>query len=123
MVAKNLGDGHRIFYGVVGSGKTIILIARARYLAKVHPKWRILVIMFNKNLTGWIRALINPQDCATEVTVMHFHSWARNLIISYPQYQLLYNQAQDREQNDLNHFFQHTVPALLAMCVNEMNPP
>jgi len=28
--ARSLGDGHRIVYGVAGSGKTVILIARAR---------------------------------------------------------------------------------------------
>ena len=33
--AHSLGEGHRIVYGVAGSGKTIILIARARQSHKI----------------------------------------------------------------------------------------
>src|SRR5262245_2194995 len=31
--ARNLGSGHRLVFGVAGSGKTTILVARAKYLA------------------------------------------------------------------------------------------
>ncbi len=36
--AHSLGEGHRIVYGVAGSGKTIILIARARLVAQDPDK-------------------------------------------------------------------------------------
>ena len=39
--ARALGDGHRIVYGVAGSGKTVLLIARAKLLAE-DPEKRIL---------------------------------------------------------------------------------
>jgi hypothetical protein len=34
--ARALGDGHRIVYGVAGSGKTVLLIARAKLLAETR---------------------------------------------------------------------------------------
>ena len=38
--ARALGDGHRIVYGVAGSGKTVLLIARAKLLAEDQEKRR-----------------------------------------------------------------------------------
>ena len=32
-LARSIGEGHRIFFGVAGSGKTLLLLARARILA------------------------------------------------------------------------------------------
>lgn len=43
-VAKSLGGGHRLIRGVAGSGKTLILAARAKYLAVKNPGWNILVL-------------------------------------------------------------------------------
>jgi hypothetical protein len=45
--ARALGDGHRIVYGVAGSGKTVLLIARAKLLAE-DPEKRILVLCYNR---------------------------------------------------------------------------
>lgn len=45
---RELGEGHRLIFGVAGSGKTILLIARARILAKRHPNWKILILCYNK---------------------------------------------------------------------------
>ena len=47
--AHSLGDGHRIVYGVAGSGKTVILIARARLVAQ-DPNKQILLLCFNRAL-------------------------------------------------------------------------
>jgi hypothetical protein len=35
--ARKIGEGHRIIYGVAGSGKTVLLIARAKWLLCSHP--------------------------------------------------------------------------------------
>lgn len=34
--ARNIGNGHRIIYGVAGSGKTVILVARAKLIASTN---------------------------------------------------------------------------------------
>ncbi len=79
-LAKSMGDGHRIFFGVAGSGKTLLLLARARLLVDQEPEARILVLTFNKVLAAWLRSQlhtdqINPQYLYIEVC--HFHGWAR----------------------------------------------
>lgn len=50
-VAEHLGWGYRMIRGVAGSGKTLVLIHRARHLARLFPQWRILVLCFNKALS------------------------------------------------------------------------
>jgi hypothetical protein len=50
----------RLVRGVAGSGKTLILAERARYLRAEHPDRRILVVTFNKNLAADLETRINP---------------------------------------------------------------
>jgi hypothetical protein len=47
--AHSLGEGHRIVYGVAGSGKTIILMRGARLVAQDLNK-QVLVLCFNRAL-------------------------------------------------------------------------
>ncbi len=47
--ARAIGNGHRIVYGVAGSGKTVLLIARAKLLAE-DPEKRILDLCYNRLL-------------------------------------------------------------------------
>jgi len=69
--ARALGDGHRIVYGVAGSGKTVLLIARAKLLAE-EPAKRILMLCYNRLLAGHLAAaLANHRG----VKAMTFHGW------------------------------------------------
>ena len=52
--AQALGDGHRIIYGVAGSGKTVLLVARAKRLAQAGHK-RVLVTCYNYMLADQLR--------------------------------------------------------------------
>jgi hypothetical protein len=54
--AHSLGDGHRIVYGVAGSGKTVILIARALLVAQ-DPNKQVLVLCFNRALAEYFQRL------------------------------------------------------------------
>ena len=75
-LARSLGDGHRLLRGVAGSGKTIILVSRARYLRAQHPDWRILVVCYNRVLADSLRTTIGDE----RVEVSTFHAWcARQL--------------------------------------------
>lgn len=70
-LARTLGDGHHLLRGVAGSGKTIVLVCRARHLRAQHPDWKILVVCFNRVLADALRVAI--ADDLVEVST--FHSW------------------------------------------------
>ncbi len=75
-VARALGTGHRLLFGVAGSGKTIVLLARARLLSQALPSGRVLVLCFNVAFRSYLRAVLEP--CAN-VDVLTFHGFgARN---------------------------------------------
>jgi hypothetical protein len=54
--AKSLGSGHRVIRGVAGSGKTLVLVHRARLLAKLLPDQPILVTCYTQSLASLLRA-------------------------------------------------------------------
>jgi len=73
-VAKRwIGEGHRILFGVAGSGKTVILLARARYQARLQPDHDILVLCYNTVLMHYLAKCLADYD---NITVRTFHSWA-----------------------------------------------
>ena len=69
-----IGGGHRILFGVAGSGKTMILIARARWLAMRNPAQGILVLCFNRALSLYIAKVLENYE---NIDVMTFHAWVR----------------------------------------------
>lgn len=69
-LAKNLGSGHRVIRGVAGSGKTLILVFRARMLAQANRTKRVLVTGFNKTLIGELRSMLAAE---TNVDVDNVH--------------------------------------------------
>lgn len=69
--ARSIGRGHRIIYGVAGSGKTIILIARARLLSQDRSK-RNLILCYTTELAQELRRIF--KDTPT-VECWHFHKW------------------------------------------------
>ena len=76
--ARQIGGGHRLVFGVAGSGKTVLLIARARLLAMGEQgeaeKKRVMVLCYNVVLAAYLRAAL--ADCAPCVSVFHFDGWA-----------------------------------------------
>lgn len=74
--ARSLGSGHRILFGVAGSGKTVLLLARARWIAHEFPDRRTLLLCYNKVLAAWLAERI--RDCPS-VTVLHFDGWAKGM--------------------------------------------
>ena len=72
-LARTLGDGHRLLRGVTGSGKTLVLLCRVRYLLDQHPDWRILVVCYNRVLAGFLHRTIADK----RVEVSTFDAWCR----------------------------------------------
>jgi hypothetical protein len=70
--ARSLPDGHQVVYGVAGSGKTVLLIARAKMLAEDDGK-RILVLCYNNLLAQATRRKLGD---FRNVKVATFHGWA-----------------------------------------------
>lgn len=81
-IARNLGDGHRVIHGVAGSGKTLILAYRCRFLARTLAK-PILVLVFNRSLAAWLKHQFEAQGLADRVTVRHFHGWCHDQLRLY----------------------------------------
>ena len=83
-VARTLGEGHRVIHGAAGSGKTMILIYRAQFLASTaRPERPILVLCFNRTLADRIAALLRQRGVDERVQVRTFHSWCQDLVRSY----------------------------------------
>ena len=68
---RNIGEGHRILYGVAGSGKTVILIARTRLLAAEASK-EVLVLCYNRPLAEHIQGIFAHQK---NIVCHNFHIW------------------------------------------------
>ncbi|NJK64665.1 MAG: AAA family ATPase, partial [Synechococcaceae cyanobacterium SM2_3_1] len=72
--ARRIGDGHRIIFGVAGSGKTVLLIAKARLFATQQPESNLLMLCYNVSLASFLKQAL--RDCP-KVKVYHFDGWAK----------------------------------------------
>jgi len=58
-----------LIQGPPGSGKTLVLAARARWLASQHPEWRIRFLCYNNALVPYLKSLVDGQP-NVEVSTM-----------------------------------------------------
>jgi hypothetical protein len=72
--ARGIGGGHRIVYGVAGSGKTVLLIARAKLLCQQAPEAQVMVLCFNVALAAYLGGVLASRG---NVSVYHFDGWAK----------------------------------------------
>lgn len=76
LLARSLGEGHRVIHGVAGSGKTLILLYRCLHLAKNAAADKpILVICYNITLARKLAVLINNLNVHENIQVTNFHAW------------------------------------------------
>lgn len=61
-----------VLTGPPGSGKTLVLAARARWLAQQHPDWHIQVLCYNNALVQYLRSLVAGQ---ANVSVKAIYKW------------------------------------------------
>jgi len=71
-IAQIAGSGLSILSGVAGSGKTLVLAARANYLHQQHPKWQINVLCFNNALKPYLASLVTKSPRITVETFYEF---------------------------------------------------
>ena len=72
--ARKIGEGHRIIYGVAGSGKTVLLIARAKWLHERDPDAKILLLCYNVSLSAYLKHVLKDYP---RTKVFHFDGWAK----------------------------------------------
>ena len=83
--AKRIPFGHYMVTGVPGSGKSVILLARAVYLIKENPDWKILILTYNKSLSHKLNSQLNQMAKNLKetginelnldnITIKNFHS-------------------------------------------------
>ncbi len=83
-VARTLGEGHRVIHGAAGSGKTMILIFRAQYLAAAaRADQPVLVLCFNRTLADRIQHQLRERGVDERVQVHTFHGWCLDLVRTY----------------------------------------
>ena len=64
--ARKIGEGHRIIYGVAGSGKTVLLISRSKWLNDRDPDAKILLLCYNVSLSAYLPYALKglfPDSC------------------------------------------------------------
>ncbi len=80
--AKSILEGHRVLKGVAGSGKTLVLACRAKYLKKLQPDWRILIVCYNIALCRHIQQLLQSSGSNSDhpgIEVFHYHGLIKAL--------------------------------------------
>ncbi len=81
-VAKSIPEGHWVLKGVAGSGKSLVICWRAKYLKKLHPEWRILILHFTVTGNSTLQHLLNSIDLDCDVSgieVHHYHELVKKL--------------------------------------------
>ncbi len=87
-IARTMQSGHRLVSGVAGSGKTLILLARAKALANRLNPQQVLILCYNITLAAHLRSLLhsdtrNPQY-RQSIEVFNFHEWAKSVLGRLP---------------------------------------
>lgn len=87
--AKSLGSGHRVIRGVAGSGKTLVLVNRARLLAKLLPSQKILVTCYTKSLASQLAAQVSEYSNIEVVNLDRLMAKAiRDAGLKHPGYEV-----------------------------------
>lgn len=84
-IAKSLGEGPRLLRGIAGTGKTLIMLYRAKLLAANDPegKLRILILCWNISLANYMRQAferLNIQAEGKQVVIKHFADFCRGFL-------------------------------------------
>lgn len=101
-LAKKLDTGHHVVRGIAGSGKSLVLCAKAKLLAETKPKWRTLLTCYNTSLKAQLEFYLkNMNDMF--ITEPAKPNWE---IASF--YSLLYQLARETEYDGIpEDFFSH----------------
>ncbi len=88
-------QGHIAVLGTAGSGKTILAILRAAYLAnrKIDHHGKTLLITFNSVLVSYLKHL--QEDSIADVVVENYHKFARGYLGCRYRHVVVIDEGQD----------------------------
>lgn len=81
------GNSVRLVRGVMGSGKTLVLLGKAKHWSKQHPEWDTLVLSYNKELAQTLKKEL--RDCRN-VHATHLDQLLREIITAESKYLWIY---------------------------------
>lgn len=67
-------NGHALVRGIAGSGKSLVLRNRVEKIIDEYDD--ILVLSYNRFMSGWLNSKLREKGVEREVTCNTFHSWA-----------------------------------------------
>ena len=71
IAARNIRDV-LVVSGGPGTGKTMVLIGRAKWLAQQHPDWKILLVVYNNMLSKHLQAIPDMPKTVKVMTLQRF---------------------------------------------------
>lgn len=78
--AENIKKDIRIVDGPAGSGKTLVLIAKARKEAANHPNWNIQILCYSSVLARYLATFFEEFE---NVRIDTFHAWQRKVGMNF----------------------------------------
>jgi hypothetical protein len=82
LLARSMGEGHRIVRGVAGSGKTLILAFRAEQIARAASR-PVLLLSYANGISGRLENAMQDKGVEDKVVVSTFHSWCWKMLRTY----------------------------------------
>ncbi|MEW5904976.1 MAG: NERD domain-containing protein/DEAD/DEAH box helicase [Pseudomonadota bacterium] len=82
LLARSMGEGHRIVRGVAGSGKTLILAFRAEQIARAANR-PVLLLSFANGISGRLENAMQDRGVEDKVIVSTFHAWCWKMLRTY----------------------------------------
>ncbi len=82
LLARSMGEGHRIVRGVAGSGKTLILAFRAEQIARAASR-PVLLLSYANGISGRLENAMQDRGVEDKVVASTFHSWCWKMLRTY----------------------------------------
>jgi len=82
LLARSMGEGHRIVRGVAGSGKTLILAFRAEQIARAANR-PVLLLSYANGISGRLENAMQDRGVEDKVVVSTFHAWCFKMLRTY----------------------------------------
>jgi hypothetical protein len=118
--------GKRRVKGPAGSGKSVLIAARAAYLASQETPYNVLIVTYNITLKRYLEFLIralNPNALET-TTIIHFHLLCRDICIATGYINKLnevYSEGRNSSNKVGNEVFENQVPGLVQNILKQKN--
>jgi len=82
LLARSMGEGHRIVRGVAGSGKTLILAFRAEQIARAASR-PVLLLSYANGIAGRLENAMQDRGVEDKVVASTFHAWCWKMLRTY----------------------------------------